>query len=85
MEAWWVKVQHTKSNSYYSDTTASLLGNVWFVLAKRPDVWVKLRQEVDALNGEQPTYEQIKNMKYLKYVLNESNVSQIHGIEVMIR
>lgn len=54
------------------DTTASLLTNVWFVLAKRPDVWMKLREEVDALSGEQPTFEQIKNMKYLKYVMNES-------------
>lgn len=53
------------------DTTASLLGNVWFVLAKRPDIWAKLRNEVDTLNGEHPTFEQIKNMKYLKYVLNE--------------
>lgn len=35
-------------------------------------MWVKLRREVDALNGEQPTFEQIKDMKYLKYVINES-------------
>ncbi|KAL8786788.1 MAG: hypothetical protein Q9213_002609 [Squamulea squamosa] len=56
------------------DTTASLLTNVWFMLAKRPDVWTKLRREVDALSGEQPTFEQIKNMKYLKYVLNENTV-----------
>ncbi|KAL8946193.1 MAG: hypothetical protein Q9222_007384 [Ikaeria aurantiellina] len=54
------------------DTTASLLGNVWFVLAKRPDVWSRLKQEVDALGGKKPTFEEIKNMRYLKYVLNES-------------
>ncbi|KAL9038319.1 MAG: hypothetical protein Q9180_003212 [Flavoplaca navasiana] len=54
------------------DTTASLLTNVWFILAKRADIWAKLRREVDTLNGEQPTYEQIKNMKYLKYVMNET-------------
>lgn len=54
------------------DTTASLLGNVWFVLAKRPDVWAKLREEVDELGGEYPRFEQIKDMKYLRYVLNES-------------
>lgn len=53
------------------DTTASLLCDVWFVLAKRPDVWAKLRQEVDDLGGKQPTFEQIKNLKYLRYVLNE--------------
>jgi len=55
------------------DTTASLLSNMWFELAKRPDIIAKLKQEVDeTLNGELPTYEQLKNMKYLKYCMNES-------------
>lgn len=53
------------------DTTASLLSDVWFELARRPDMWAKLRKEVDALGGEKPTFEQIKDMKYLKWVLNE--------------
>jgi cytochrome P450 len=54
------------------DTTASLLSNLWFVLAKRPEIFEKLRKEVEeTLNGELPTYEQIKSMKYLKYCLNE--------------
>lgn len=53
------------------DTTASLLSNVWFVMAKRPDIWVKLQAEVEQLGGELPTYEQLKGMKYLKAVLNE--------------
>lgn len=54
------------------DTTASLLSDTWFVLARRPDIWAKLREEVDALGGEKPTFQQIKDMKYLKWVLNES-------------
>ena len=54
------------------DTTASLLSDVWFILARRPDVWQKLRAEVDALGGEPPEYQQIKEMKYLRAVLNES-------------
>ena len=53
------------------DTTASLLSNVWWTLSKRPDVWAKLRAEVDDLGGEKPTYTQIKDMKYLRYVMNE--------------
>ncbi|MCJ1424843.1 hypothetical protein MMC29_002731 [Sticta canariensis] len=36
------------------DTTASLLSNVWFVRARRPDVWVKLCAEVEQLGGESP-------------------------------
>lgn len=53
------------------DTTASLLSNVWFMLAKRPDVWVKLRAEVEQLGDGLPKYEQLKKMRYLKAVLNE--------------
>lgn len=53
------------------DTTASLLSDVWFVLARRPDIWAKLKAEVEELGGEKPTYQQIKDMKYLRMVLNE--------------
>ena len=53
------------------DSTSSLLSHTWFALARRPDVWARLREEVDALGGKKPTYEQIKEMKYLKWVLNE--------------
>ncbi len=57
------------------DTTASLMSDVWFILARRPDIWQKLRTEVDALDGEPPTFQQIKDMKYLRAVLNESKHS----------
>jgi cytochrome P450 len=53
------------------DTTASLLSNVWFILARRPDIWEKLQAEVSQLQGGLPTFAQIKEMKYLKQVLNE--------------
>ena len=53
------------------DTTASLLSDTWFILARRPDIWAKLRKEVDALGGKKPTFQQIKDMKYLKWVFNE--------------
>ncbi|KAK5458074.1 hypothetical protein LTS15_004153 [Exophiala xenobiotica] len=54
------------------DTTAGLLSNTWHVLSKREDIWEKLRAEVDELGGERPDYSTIKEMKYLKWVLNES-------------
>ncbi|KAK8134989.1 hypothetical protein PG984_007001 [Apiospora sp. TS-2023a] len=54
------------------DTTASLLSNFFFVLAKRPDVWAKLKAEVAGLEGRPPTYETLKGLKYVKYCLNES-------------
>ena len=56
------------------DTTASLLANVFFTLARKPEIWTKLRKEVDALGGEKPTYEQIKDMKYLRAILNEGKL-----------
>ena len=56
------------------DTTASLLSNTWFTLAKRPDVWDKLRAEVDNLNGEKPSFAALQEMKYLKAVLSECMV-----------
>ena len=54
------------------ETTAALLSNLWFVLSKRPDIWTKLQQEVSTLDGDFPSFEQLKDMKYLRAVLNES-------------
>jgi cytochrome P450 len=59
------------------DTTASLLSSVLFYLSHAPAVWERLRREIideygDAANptGE-ITHAKIKNMRYLRYVLNE--------------
>jgi len=54
------------------DSTAALLSNVWFELSKRPAIWSRLRSEVDALDNELPTFEMLKEMKYLRAVFNES-------------
>ena len=56
------------------DTTAGLLSNTWWVLARRPDIWSKLHAEIahHLPNGQRPDYAEIKEMKYLRYVLNES-------------
>jgi len=56
------------------DTTAGLLSLTWWVLARRPDIWAKLLAEINEKcpKGQRPTYASIKDMKYLKYVLNES-------------
>jgi cytochrome P450 len=57
------------------DTTASLLSNLWFVLAREPEIYKKLQAEVDELKGEQPSYETLRNMKYIKYCVQESKQS----------
>jgi cytochrome P450 len=53
------------------DTTASLLSGLWFCLAREPEVYKKLQAEVAELNGERPSYESLRNMKYLKYTVQE--------------
>jgi cytochrome P450 len=55
------------------DTTASLLSNVWHLLARRKDVLDKLRAEViDTIGQEKPTWAELKELKYLRAVLNET-------------
>jgi len=53
------------------DTTAGLLSNTFHVLSRRPDVWSKLKAEIDELDGKAPDYDTLRNMKYLKHVLSE--------------
>ncbi|PYI18962.1 cytochrome P450 [Aspergillus violaceofuscus CBS 115571] len=55
------------------DTTASLLSNMFFMLAKHPAVWAKLRTEVvTALEGRLPSYEELRGLRYLRCCVNES-------------
>ncbi len=54
------------------DTIASLLCSFFFTIAKRSDIWPRLRFEVDQLKGERPTLEQLKKMQYVKHCRNES-------------
>lgn len=53
------------------DTTASLLSNMFFMLAKNPACWEKLRNEVASLDGRPPTYEELRNLKYVQSCMNE--------------
>jgi len=54
------------------DTTASLLSNMFFMIAKQPEVWQRIREEVASLEGRMPSYEELRNLKYVKWCLNES-------------
>lgn len=57
------------------DTTASLLGSLFFQLAKRPDIWARLRAEIAELHGRYPSFEELKNLKLLQYCIKESALS----------
>ncbi|KAK1141876.1 hypothetical protein N8T08_008389 [Aspergillus melleus] len=54
------------------DTTASLLATVFYLLGRHPEVWTKLDAEIGELNGKPPTYEELKKLTYLRYVMNET-------------
>ncbi|KAL8775618.1 MAG: hypothetical protein Q9209_000114 [Squamulea sp. 1 TL-2023] len=58
------------------DTTASLLSDVWWTISREPRVWNRLQKEVQALETplgeERPIFQELKEMKYLRAVLNES-------------
>lgn len=54
------------------DTTAGLLSNLFFLLARRPDIWAKIRAEVETLDGRLPTYKDLQDLRYTRWCLNES-------------
>ncbi|KAF4585833.1 putative P450 monooxygenase [Ophiocordyceps camponoti-floridani] len=54
------------------DTTASLLTNIFFTLSKRPDIWQRLQTEISSLNGQPPSYTQLKKLACLDALLRES-------------
>ncbi|EHK18878.1 uncharacterized protein TRIVIDRAFT_210109 [Trichoderma virens Gv29-8] len=54
------------------DTSASTMSSLFWVLSRRPDVFKKLRNEIAELDGRKPTWEELKNLKYLNMVLKET-------------
>lgn len=55
------------------DTTASLLSNLLFEIPRHPEILARLRREiVEHVGDEVPTYQQLKEMKYLKAIMSES-------------
>ncbi|KAK3316908.1 N-alkane-inducible cytochrome P450, partial [Apodospora peruviana] len=54
------------------DTTAGLLSFCFFILARRPDIWTKLRADVLEHYCEPLTYDAVMRMTYLRYVLQET-------------
>ncbi|TVY85472.1 Cytochrome P450 52A1 [Lachnellula suecica] len=56
------------------DTTASTLSWTFYELAKKPEIYQKLRNVIIDRVGldRAPTYEDLKNMKYLQNVMNET-------------
>jgi cytochrome P450 len=54
------------------ETTANLLGNIFFLISRNPDVFRKLKSEVLTIDGDL-NYNRLMGMKYLQNVINEGN------------
>ncbi|CAG7561051.1 unnamed protein product [Fusarium equiseti] len=70
------------------DTTSVFISNCMWWLARQPEVWDKVRQEVAELGDIPMSFSVLRNMKYLNCVMNEkesahrmipNNVSQLRG------
>ncbi len=57
------------------DTTSAAMASCLWFLARDPAVWANLRREVKALGAENPSWEDLKNMKLLNQVVKESEYS----------
>lgn len=56
-----------------NDTTSIFIGHILWNVARRPDIWGKLREEVLAHGENGLNFEVLRNMKYLNGVLNETH------------
>lgn len=54
------------------DTTASLLSHMFFLLARNPECWKRLRAEVASLGGKPPSYDVLRDLQYTKFCVRES-------------
>jgi cytochrome P450 len=67
------------------DGAAVALSNVFFHLARHPQVWIKLREEVTGDAGEPITYESLNSYSYLKNVFRESRSPFDFGKQTLTR
>lgn len=67
------------------DTTAALLSNLFFALSRNPDVWRRLREEINSLlQGRHPTLDELKKLKYLSFCLNEGETHNTYYSRLQI-
>lgn len=55
-----------------TDAPAATLVNLLFMLSKKPDVWHRLREQVEPLQGKPPNLEQLKKLRYVGDCVRES-------------
>jgi cytochrome P450 len=55
-----------------NETTSILMSNTIFALARNPRVVEKLRREIVDFGDKPVTFENLRSLRYLRYVVNES-------------
>lgn len=63
-----------------NDTTSILISNAFYALARQPKIWEKLREEVESIGSASLDFESLRSLRYLNWVLNESEFSAQHEI-----
>ncbi|KAF8850520.1 putative cytochrome P450 alkane hydroxylase [Acephala macrosclerotiorum] len=54
------------------DGASIVISNTLFLLCRNPKALEALREEISSIGGQIPTYDVLKSMKYLRWVINES-------------
>jgi cytochrome P450 len=55
------------------DTTATLLSQLWFEASRRPEIFSKMKSEVDSvLGGQLPAADTLKKLIYIDHVMKET-------------
>ncbi|QMW46589.1 hypothetical protein G4B11_010044 [Aspergillus flavus] len=66
-----------------NDTTSILISNAIYALARHPHVYQTLREEVLALGDQEITFEKLRGLRYLRYVINETHRLYPNGIQMV--
>lgn len=60
-----------------NETTSILISNTLFALARHPDVVRKMRKEIKDYGDKPLTFEGLRSLTYLRWIVNESEFNQI--------
>jgi len=78
-----ILVRNELTNVFFAarDTTGTTTASILFLLARHPECWKKLREEVAAIAPKQElTFEFLKSLKYVQAVIEES-LRLIHPVD----
>lgn len=60
-----------------SESTATMLTSALSVLSNRQDLWAKMRSEVLDMREDEPSYERVRALTTLNYVMNEGIIFRL--------